>query len=133
VFVGRFISIREWMHWSDVVSRYGRNELRLDAVLALHRDLCDLWFPAPPRKHWWQQWFAARVSPVWLILEHLPLAVQVEAIASFLNSQAVSFGADPAETVPMFGSEGRVGTSGTKPSTPTPSQTTTTEEVAPLP
>ena len=121
VYVGVFVSIREWMHWMDVVDRYGQKKLDVNQVLDLHADLCSLWFPPPRREHWWQRWFAPGVSPVWLMLEPLPLSLQVDAITSFLRSQAACFGVTiPEPTVPMFGREGHPTTSGTRPSTPNP-------------
>ena len=120
VHVGVFVSIREWMFWMGKVDDYANNKLDLDAVLALHADLCGLWFPPPRRERWYQRWFAPGVSPVWLLLEPLPLAIQVDAIKSFLVSQAATFGM-AIPKVPPFGSEDQPKTNGTKVSHPTPS------------
>lgn len=123
VYKGVFVSIREWMYWMGRVDKYAQNKLDVSQVLTLHGDLCGVWFPPPRRKHFWQRWFAPGVSPVWLVLEKLPLAIQVDAITSFLRSQTVAFGLTIPEVVPTFGSEDQPKTNGTKQSTPSPSLT----------
>lgn len=117
VYVGVYVSIREWMKWMDKVDEYGANKLKLHEVLHFHKQLCRVWFPGEKRKRWWG---GRGESPVWEILEGLPLVVQVDAITSFLVSQAALFGMQ-VPTVPLFGSEAERKTSGTRPSNRSPS------------
>ena len=107
----------------ELVDKYAQNKLDVNQVLTLHGDLCPICFPPKRRKHFWQRWFAPGVSPVWLKLESLPLAIQVDAITSFLRSQTAAFGLTIPEVVPTFGSEDQQKTNGTKQSTPSPSLT----------
>jgi hypothetical protein len=93
-FVGRHMSIVEWLAHVGELEKLGGKALTLPERLGLHRRLCDEWFPPPPRRYGVGRFrVGPRTGPsVGAILVALPYPVQDAALASFINSQVRALG-----------------------------------------
>lgn len=103
-YVGRHLSILEWMREMEALGKLGRNELNVLEVERLYRRLCDKLFP-PQRRSLWQ-WLTRTPKPLRVsgIVLSLPLEIQHRAMTDFLRSQARAHGLLP--TSPTLGKTG---------------------------
>lgn len=94
---GRHLSILEWQTKMERMAAFGDGTMDLAAQQAFYADLCNGWFPPPPRR--WG--IGPRVGrSVADIVLSLPPLVQDQVVASFIRSQQRANGL----TVPAAGS-----------------------------
>jgi hypothetical protein len=132
-YTGRHVSILEWFTWTARLERAAEGKASVAELLVLYRQLCDLFFPPPPRV-WWAPWRRRGGVRVADLVAGLPLEVQHRVIASFLQAQARGLGvkapgpmtttassSPPSKASPTGSSDGAPSTTsppGSAPSTP---------------
>lgn len=99
-YTGRHLSILEWATHIHAVEQLQRQELGILGILQFHRQLIRVFFPSP-RRPWWQ--LRRPSSEAARVFLELPLAIQHELMASFLNSQARALGLARKTAPPALG------------------------------
>lgn len=101
--VGRFVSIDEWLVLNDRLTRYQKGALSPAQIRALVRELCDRMFPEAqqagfvPAWHFWR-WREKRKRRLSAVVLELPFKVQLKVVGDFMESQAEALELDPATT-----------------------------------
>lgn len=94
---GRHLSVLEWSAKMERMAALGAGKLGLAGQQAFYRELCEAWFPPPPRR--WGVGPRTGRSVGDIVLS-LPPVVQEQVMASFIRSQQHALGL----TVPAAGS-----------------------------